>query len=159
MNDALYGRTYIYNWSPYMLKAYLKSVNEHLLAKEPHGPFTEEEDEIALQPMKRDTLYIPDYVNLKFDPFLHGEKTVETDYGSVHDFYPYHVKVISKEELGRIVKESSTPVYYLVFIKSSSDKYINVFEAHSGKLLFARYSPASFNFKYKDLKDLYKTMR
>jgi hypothetical protein len=52
---------------------------------------------------------------------------------------------------------STQPIKYLVYTRSSTDKFINVFESN-GKLLYARYVKISYNFKNKDLSKLAKTI-
>jgi hypothetical protein len=159
MNAVLYKSGTIYNWSPYMLKGYLKVINDKLLAGETRGPFNEEDNDDALKALQKDTLYVPDYVSLKFSALTGAEHTDEEADEELQKSYPYPVKVVSKEEINKIISTSSRPIHYLVFIKSSSDKYVNVYESGSGKLLYARYSPLSYNFKNKDLSKLAKNIR
>lgn len=155
----LYNDAVIYNWSAGLLKGYLKEVNDHLLKKEERGPFTEEADKAALGSLKNDTLYVPDYVNVKFNMFS-GAEAADED-ASDEDMkkaYPFPVKLVSKEELDRLLLDKSEAVKYLVYVKSSTDKYIDVYDSGTGKLLYARYVKLSYNFKNKDLGKLAKTI-
>ncbi|MFT4062995.1 MAG: hypothetical protein QM642_11645 [Edaphocola sp.] len=46
----------------------------------------------------------------------------------------------------------------MVYTQSSTDKYINVYESGTGKMLYAEYVKISYNFKYKDLARLAKSI-
>lgn len=159
ISSELYTKTILHNWTPYMLKGYLKTVNDRLLSGEHRGPYTEEDNPGALAALRTDTLYIPDYVNIKFNLLTAKDKVEETDMKELRSAYDYPVRVVSKAELGRIIKNSSKPVYYLVYTKAATDKFLNVYNSKTGNLLFARYSPMSHNFKYKDLKDIEKLVK
>jgi len=153
MISFIYNDAVIYNWGPGFLKGYLYTVNEYLSGNEERGPYSEEEDEQALKSLRTDTLYIPEYVRVKFNPFTGAENAEENSDEDIINAYPFPVKFISDEMLNRLILQGKA-VKYLVYTKSSSDKYINIFDSSNGKLLYARYSKLSYNFKNKDLTKL-----
>lgn len=153
----VYNDAVIYNWSAGLLKGYLKKVNDCLQQHEERGPFSEEEDKKALSSLKNDTLYVPDYVQIRYNMFTGAEKADEE--GGDEDMkkaYPYPVKMVSKAQLDALLLDKSRPVKYLVYVKSSTDKFINVYDSGTGKLLYARYVKISYNFRNKDLSKLAK---
>lgn len=159
MITYLYNDAIIYNWSAGLLSGYLKEVNDHLLQDDERGPFTEETDRKALSRLKNDTLYVPDYVNVKFNMF-NGAEAADDD-GADEDMkqaYPFPVKLVSSAKLNELILDRNKPIKYLVYVKSSTDKYINVYDSGTGGLLYARYVKLSYNFKNKDLGKLAKTI-
>jgi len=152
-NDAL-----LYSWGPGYLKGYLKMVNDRLQEKEERGPFTELVDKPALASLKADTLYIPDYVKVKFNMFTGSEKEDEEADDNLKDAYPFPVRYISDGELNDKILNGEQPVKYLVYIKSSTDKFVNIYDSKTNKLIYAQYTAASYNFKNKDLKKLAKAI-
>ncbi len=156
MLSFVYNDAVLYNWGPGFLKGYLRKVNDQLLAKDERGPYSEEADKPALARLKTDTLYIPDYVFIKFNMFVGSEKKdEEADESDLGKTYPFPVKIVPAEELNKMILTAQTPFLYLTYTKSSTDKYINVYSSE-GNLLYARYTALSYNFKYKDLGKLAK---
>lgn len=159
MISYIYNEAIIYNWSAGLLSGYLKKVNDNLAAHDERGPFTEETDKKALSALKSDTLYVPDYVNVKFNMFSGAEKMDEDEADDeLKRAYPFPVKMVSAERLDELIRDKSHPVKYLVYIKSSTDKFINVYESGTGALLYSRYVKLSYNFKNKDLSRLAKVI-
>lgn len=154
MLSFIYNEANIYSWGPGYIKGYLKLVNDRLLENDVRGPFSEMEDNKALASLKSDTLYIPDYVKVKFNMFTGSEKEDDGADENLRDAYPFPVKFISPGELNNLILNGEKPVKYLVYIKSSTDKYINVYDSKDNRLIYAQYTPASYNFKNKDLKKL-----
>jgi hypothetical protein len=160
MLSFMYNDAEIYSWGPGFLKGYLKTVNDHLLKKDERGPYSEETDKTGLASLKHDTLYVPDYVNIRFNMLTGAEKKDESK--AFSDFkkkYPYPLKIVTAEALNQLILNSGHPVKYLVYIKSSTDKYLDVFDGGSGKLLLARYVKVSYNFSDRDLKRVAKEVR
>lgn len=158
VNSLLYTSV-LYNWQPYMLKGYLKIVNDLLLNKESRSLYTDDEDKSALKVLKTDTLYIPDYINNKSDHRGERETVEATDLKELYDNYTNPVRVVSSSELNQIILNASKPVYFLAFIKSHPNRYINVFDSKSGKSLFTRCAVKGTNFSYKYLKELNRLIR
>jgi hypothetical protein len=159
IGGELYTTTKLHNWSPFILKCFLKTVNERLLTGAHRGTYTEETNTEALTALKTDTLYIPDYVNIKFNLMTTKDKVEETDMKELRSSYPYPVRVLPKEELAQIIATANKPVYCLIYTKATTDKFLNVFNAKTGQMLYARYDALSHNFKYKDLKELEKAIK
>jgi hypothetical protein len=158
MLNYLYNDALIYNWGPGFLKGYLKKINDQLSEHKERGPFSEETDKQTLRSLLTDTLFIPDYVLLKTNAITGDETFDNTEEDEeLKKAYPYPVKILSSKELNHRIVNSTQPIKYLVYTRSSTDKFINVFESN-GKLLYARYVKISYNFKNKDLSKLAKTI-
>jgi hypothetical protein len=159
MLSFLYHDAQLYNWGAGFLKGYLKTVNDRLLTGNERGPFSEETDKTALSTLKRDTLYVPDYVYIRFNP-LTGAETQKDDEADedLKQAYSFPVKIVSAATLNEMILTEGKAVKYLLYTKSSTDKFINVFDGDTGSLLYARYVKISYNFKNKDLSRLQRTI-
>jgi hypothetical protein len=106
--------------------------------------------------LKTSTLYIPKYVLDQHSPEQDilpslSEKELISD-------YKYNYKFVSTEELSQLILDSKEPIFYLLFTRSSSDKYVNIVEGHEGRCVYSKHTAQSYNMKKSDLQKLYKTM-
>jgi hypothetical protein len=147
---------HIFNWTPGMFKNYMQMINRHISEATKRTASKSETDAAELLQLKTKTLYIPDYAleqhntnqkSLGFTP----EKEMLAD-------YPYPYKVVSNDELSKLIMQSEDKIYYLLFVRSNSDKYLAVMEGHEGKIVYHRHTPQSINVKKSDLKKLAKTI-
>jgi len=144
------------NWGPGQIRGYLKAINDHLAAAKRRGIFDEIIEKSEIKALARDTIYLPNYLNDKLNPFSRTEKTDEDDEveEGAAKAYPFPHRYINKEDLERLILNSSKPIYHLIYVRSSSNKYISVVEAQSGKIIYSLFHNISYNFKMKDLKKL-----
>jgi hypothetical protein len=141
--EHMYGDAVFRNWHLAFLKNALQLVDQKLRASETfymRGNRTYG----SLAPLQNDTLYVPDYVLIKFNPFT-GDDSETHDQEKLFEQYPYPYKVVTTEELDRLVLEADSPIYYLCYIKSSSMKYICIFNGQSGEMLYSYYRSAAYN--------------
>ena len=52
------------------------------------------------------------------------------------------------------ILDIKTSLFYLIYVKSNSDKYVSVIKTLSSEIINTTHSPKSNNFKSGDLKDL-----
>lgn len=155
---SLYKSAHYANWGPGQIRGYLKSINDLLAAGERRGMFDEITEKDALKVLSKDTLYLPKYLNNKLNPFSGAEKSDEdvAENGDTKDAYPFPYRYVDNDELERMLVNSNKPIYHLIYVRSSTNKYVSVTEAKSGKILFSRFTNLSYNFKMKDLKAVAK---
>ncbi len=154
MLRMMYTKSEFNNWGAGFLKGYAKFINDALLAKERRGIFNETRDKEELKNLKKATLYLPSYTKSKLNMFTGGEKEADDD-GADEDLskaYPFPVQYLENDALEEKILNATEPFYYLQYVRSSTDKFITIFEGKSGKLLYSEYVPVSYNFKMKDLK-------
>lgn len=155
MLSFIYSEAVFYNWSPGYLKGYLKLVNDRLEKGAELGPYSDFEDENKLAKLRKDTLYIPEYVFIQFNKFTGKEHLEMPENGELQKYYPYPHRVVTTDELNQLIL-SGNSVKYLVYVKSSTDKFVDVYDGQSGELLYAEHESMSYNFKEKDLKEIAK---
>ena len=148
-----------YNWGAGYLKGYLTMVNDLLLGATARGPYTEFENEVALQTMANDTLYLPDYINVRFNPITGKEEAQDEDDEALAEAYPFPVKMVSSDVLNDMILHAPKPFKYMVYVKTNAEKFINVYSSGSESLIYSEHVKLSFNFRNKDLKKLAKRVR
>lgn len=87
-----------------------------------------------------------------------GDESKNHDPEKIFKSYPYTYELIDAEDLSEKIL-SGEEFYYMVFVKSSTDKYLTIFNSVSGEIIYSKYSPASYNVKDSDFKDLAKSMK
>ncbi len=148
---------HIFNWSPGMLKNYIQMFQEHILQQQARKQMKYEVDTDGLLALKNQTLYIPDYCLRSFNSNL--EETGTQDAESLMQRYPYKYEVIRNDELSEKILQTGSPLYYLLFVRSNADKYVAVVEAKSGKIIYSRFRPISYNLRAGDLRRLDKAIQ
>jgi len=151
MISFLYNNALLYNWSPGMLKGYLKQLNEGILSRKERKMFFEMEDKTRLASLAKDTLYVPDYVKVRFNMFTMSEKVDEGKDQDLSEAYNYPIKFVPVKTLNELILKKGSNINYLVFTKSSSDKFISIYNSYSNEMLYQNYTPISYNFKNSDL--------
>lgn len=149
---------HIRNWGKGILKNYLQYLMASLERKEKKELFYLEPKSSELANLKSSTLYVPDYTLIKFNKFT-GDESKKHDEKDIFEDYNFKYEMITTEELNDKILNSSEAFYYLIYIKSSTDKYISVINSKSGEIIYSSYSPVSYNIKSKDLKELAKTIK
>ncbi len=159
MSDYDYsGEGHFRNWGPGFLKNYIQNLMVLFNSGKEKSKYKESLNEKELAQVKNKTLYIPDYVFIKFNKF-NGNESEEFKEKDIFKDYPYTYKVLTTEELNKmILDEEAAPFYYLTYIKSSTDKYISVVNSKTGEFVYSQYSAASYNMKAGDVKDLAKKL-
>lgn len=147
---------HIFNWCPGFFKNYIQMINRYIEKGELRSEVKAYKEVPDLEKLKTSTLYIPKYVLDQHSPEQDilpslSEKELISD-------YKYNYKFVSTEELSQLILDSKEPIFYLLFTRSNSDKYVNVVEGHEGKCVYSKHTAQSYNMKKSDLQKLYKTM-
>jgi len=151
--DYLYNKGNLKNWTIGFLKNYLKNVNDLLLNESEKWLYSNVNKKKEIKKLKKATLYIPDYTMIKFNKFS-GDESKKHKVAKVFKSYPYKYEIINTEELSKKIIEDKEPFYYMVYIKSSTDKYVTIYNSVTGEIIYSRYKPLSYNFKSSDVKSL-----
>jgi hypothetical protein len=147
---------HIFNWTPGMFKNYMQLIDRFVSNGEKRTAAKPELNASELKKLKDKTLYIPEYtleqhnINQKSTGFMDAKEMMAD--------YPYPFKVVSNDELSKLITESTDNIYYLLFVRSNSDKYLAVMEGHEGHFVYHKHTPQSFNVKRTDIKKLAKAI-
>ena len=152
------GDAHIRNWGKGILKNYIQYLMTSLEQKEKKDLYRFEPKSSELENLKTNTLYVPDYVFIKFNKFT-GDESKKHDEKDIFKDYSLKYEVLPTKELNEKILNSSEPFYYLIYIKSSTDKYVSVLNSKTGEIIYTSYTPVSYNIKSKDLKELEKKIK
>jgi hypothetical protein len=160
--DMIYKDDYdeyehIRNWGPGYLKNYLQQLMYLMEKKEARTLDTYHIDRVKIKELKQQTLYIPEYILIKFNKW-NGKEDQRHDEKELFKDYEFNYQLISNDELNQKILQSETPIYYLIYVKSSTDQYISVVNSKDGSLLYTVYDRISYNIKDKDIGDLSKAI-
>lgn len=155
--EKLYEEGKFYDWTPGFLMGKLQFVNKLLTAGEKADNFDYLVNKEALAGLRRDTLFIPDYVNIDLSPYtLKTEREMDDD--DIKKDYPYKIQFISTHALNDRIMSSDKPVYYLISTLTIGNKFINIYHTKKGRL-YAQCTQMSNKFKTKDLKKIAKLIK
>jgi hypothetical protein len=82
----------------------------------------------------------------------HVEKELFSD-------YELKYKIIPTKELNDRVLEDKEEFYYLMYVKSSSFKYVSVVNSRTGECIYSKFNTGAYNLKSGDIKDLSKKIK
>lgn len=115
-------------------------------------------NKVELEKLSAQTLYIPEYVMIKFAKKSDDEsKKYETK--EIFENFNLNYKLISSEELNDKILNNPTAIYYLLFIKTTNDKFVTITNSRTGEIIYSSYSDKTSNFKSGDLKDIQKAIQ
>lgn len=146
------GDGHIRNWGPGILKNQLQYLMSQLDKAEKRSLYASDSDGQKLKALQKQVLYVPDFALIKFNKF-NGDESKRLDEKEIFEDYKYKYELITTQQLNDKIL-SGEQFYYMIYIKSSTDKYINVIDSQTGDVIYADYSPASYNISEKDLKKL-----
>jgi hypothetical protein len=149
------GLGHIRNWGPGMLKNYLQALTSFLNKSEKHFIASKIYNEQELEKLKTSTLYVPDYVLVKFNMFT-GDESKQHKEEDLFEDYKLKYQLVSTKKLNDNIVNDPSGFYYLLYVKSSTDKFVSVINSRTGEIIYSDYTPVKYNLKPGDLKDLYK---
>lgn len=153
----LYGNAEINNWTPGFLRNYFRNINDLLETGNGKGLYEGKDEVPAISGMASKTLYVPEYV-LDKKSKMYGLVSGSHDPERLMKNYPYLYEFKSGSQISDSIT-AGEDFYYLVFTRSSSEKYFTVYHSTSGEIVFNRYKPMSYNLKDSDLKDIAKSVK
>ena|GEM_PF-728503 len=143
------------NWGVGVLSNYLQQLCTLLEKGNECSAKTEIANTAELQKMAGSTLYVPDYVLTKFGKNSDDESKKYPE-KEIFEGYTLAYQVLSTAELNEKIANSSVPFYYLLFVKTPSEKFVTVTNAQTGEIVYLGYTAAAANFKNADMKALQK---
>jgi hypothetical protein len=155
--EYVYNEAVFYNMEPGYLKNALHLVNQQLEAGESRWLFQHVNKDQALRKLRRATLYIPDYVLIRFNKF-NGKEDKRHELEDLFEDYKYKHEVISMDDLNEKILTATEPFYYFSYIRSSTDGYLTIINGQSGEIVYNEYNPATYNLKPKNIKAVSKAI-
>ena len=143
------------NWSPGFLKNYLQFIQmnfEHPENYKINTKISIQGKHPMLKNLKTDTLFIPEYVFIRFN-YMTGNESKRVSLKSLFKNYDFPYAVISMDKLSDKILHATKPVYYLHYAKSSASTGSCIIDGNSGDILFSVSDHYySYNLKQKEVK-------
>jgi hypothetical protein len=95
-------------------------------------------NEGAMEALRNSTLYVTDNVALEFGWVKKTEAPV-ADPKALFAKYPYRYELISSADLDHKLMTETEPFYYMVYVRSSLEKYIAIYKSDTGEMIYADY--------------------
>ena len=146
------------NWSAAILGNYIQQVVSLLNKGEIRETQTEFLNKTELGKLNSQTLYIPDYALTKFSKNSDDESK-KYDPKELTEGSGLTCKFITTEELNDKIASDTTAFYYLIVIKTNTDKYVTVTNSLTGEIVYSAHSGSPANLKASDLKDIQKALQ
>lgn len=156
---AFEGGSRFFNWSPGMLKIYLKQITAALQAHKSVSFGDEITNKEQLKTLATQTLYCNQDDFNKMSAFSKSNNGNIDNAGEVFKDYAFKYEAVSNKELDEKILKDEEPIYYLLFVRSSFGKLVAVINSQSGEVIYSRHQSMSWNLKSGDLKSLYKKVR
>lgn len=146
--ENLYAKGQFYNWNPVLLKANLATANTNLSNMTRPWLFQNIRDENLPQLLSGDTLYVPKRLLIQYNGFNGNEKDKKEN---VFDEYQYKYRLCTDAELYQIFEVEKRGRLLFEYVKSSTDKFVTVYDLKQKKAIYRQYVPVSYNLKGKDI--------
>jgi len=149
--ENLYSKGVFYNWTPILLKAQLEAVSANLEKNLKPWHYEEIKDNNLTNILSSDTLYVPQTMLSSLDATSEKEKE-KLDH--IFDGYRYNYRVCSEAELFNLFQTSQKGRLLFEYVKSSTDKFIIIYDLQQKKIIYRNYVPLSYNLKSKDIESI-----
>lgn len=153
--EKLYTEPGLINFSPGLLVNYARYINSMITSKTLVCLYKSKTDKKALRALKENTLFILDNVTQDFHVMARSESPMKEP-STLLKKYPYKTAFISKEDLSKKLMEEVEPFYYLVYVRSTMDKFVAVYKSDSGEQIYADYDAKMMGSQNFDAGDLGK---
>lgn len=155
--EYVYNEAIFYNMEPGYLKNAFQTVNQHLESGETRWIFKNVNKEKEVRKLRRATLYIPEYVLIRFNKF-NGSEDKQHEKEELFADYKYKYEMISMDVLNDKILSATAPFYYFSYIRSSSYGYLSIINGLTGEIVYNEYNPGTYNLKSKNFKGVSKAI-
>lgn len=146
--NKLYDKGIFYNWTPILLKAQLAAAETNLKSNIRPGLFEDITDGNLTQILSKETLYVPKNLLMSINALSGKEQNDKED---VLSGYRYKYKVCDESEFYTIFEKEKRGRLIFEYVRSSTDKFVTIYDLKNKKIIYKKYTPVSYNLKRKDL--------
>lgn len=137
------------------LKNYFQKINHEFSTKGYSFAFAEDYDKKKLKALKKKTLFIPNFIQKKYNAWIASPNFGETEREEPDDLlkgYDHPYEWISKEALNDKILNAKEDFYYLMYVRVNSEKILTVINGYTGEMIYQDHQIMSFNIKRKDIR-------
>lgn len=151
---ALINEEMFYNYKPGFLVNYFQKVSQLLKDKQTNWMYAKEAKE-ELADLKTETLYIPEYLNVKYDPWtLRDSDKTEDEKIKLFSKYNYKFQYITDAEINKKILNTEK-FYYLRYVRTNAERFLQVINSKTGEIVYSDYiTGLSYQLKADHIEDL-----
>ena len=148
----------LYNYKLGFMKNYLQFINTTLKDEWYSFAYATDYDKKKIKALKTSTLYIPDYINTKYNAFKGTDSERESP-NELLKKYNYKYEFINTDKLNDKILSATEDFYYLMYTKVNSQKFVSVVNGKTGEIVYREYDILSYNISAKDLSQLSSSVK
>lgn len=161
---------FAYNYNLGFLKNYIQKINNLISNNESYWMYKNDYSE-ELSVLSNKTLYIPDYLKIRYKTSskIRGLGVVKEIYAvedeeflkDLMSNYNYNYNIVSEEQMDDLIL-SNQEIYYLTYVKSQGEKFMQIVNSKTGDIIYRNYianAASSKNLKIRHLKDINKKIK
>lgn len=155
----MYGGDVFNNYGPGYLKNYFQVVSNTLEANETLWMY-EDDSTDDLKRLQSETLYVPNYIKTKFNPWK-GVDNESEDPDELFSKYDFKYEFIDDEALNEKIMNGE-PIIYLRYARINAQKFLAVVDAKTGAIYYQEYTSGmafSYNLKSKNVAALNRKVK
>lgn len=153
--DTIYTKDVFYNYKSGFLKNYFQKVNNQLKDGEEYWMY--ENDYLPeLKKLANNTLFIPNYHLIKFNPWKMKASDNKEEFEEVLENYDHKFQFQDENEIDKRIL-SGEAFYYLRFVRVNSQKFIHIVNSKTGEIIYRNYVAgmlSSYNLKSRHINDI-----
>lgn len=141
----------LHNYKLGYLKNYFQFVNEKLKSQTTNFAYTDDFDKNKIKVLKNVTLYVPDYMKIKYNGWTRKDTELENP-DELFKKYEYKYEFIDSDELSEKILDTKEDFYYLTYVKVNANKFVNVVNGKTGEVIFSLHDSGlgAYHLKEKD---------
>ena len=153
--NTIYTKDVFYNYKSGFLKNYFQKVNNQLKDGEEYWMY--ENDYLPeLKKLANNTLFIPNYHLIKFNPWKMKASDNKEEFEEVLENYDHKFQFQDENEIDKRILAGEA-FYYLRFVRVNSQKFIHIVNSKTGEIIYRNYIAgmlSSYNLKSRHINDI-----
>lgn len=143
---SMFNKDVFNNYGKGFLVNYFQQISSAIEREETLWMY-ESDTQKGLKQLTTKTLYIPDYVKIRYNPWK-GLDEDKDDTESLFSKYDYNYEFISDADLNQKIMDAED-IYYLRYVRVNTQKFIHVVSARTGEMVYQEYVGGSFSYNLK----------
>ncbi len=148
-----------YNFNAGYFKNYIQKIHQELTKQNTKNnePYYVYENDFLpeIKNLATATLYIPEYLGLKFNGFRETNTNKNVNHiKKLFSAYDFEYRIVKNSELNTLIMENKD-FYYAKFIRINTQRFLHIINAHTGEIIYRKYLPGiAYNLNSKHIANL-----
>ncbi len=149
--NEMYTKEVFQNYKPGFLKNYFQKLSNILETRDAYWLYEDEKSK-ELAKLSTEPLYIPSYLNIKFNPLTAKDRIMHSEYTEdLFKKYKYEFQIESVNKISdRIMNKEE--FYYFRYCRMNTDRFLQIVNSLTGEIIYRKYTPLGYNLKSKHFK-------